>query len=81
MNRIIAPVAIVGLMLTASYAFAGDEVSEAGMAQQNKMLKECMARHASSDVKMTKDEMEKACRAEAKSRTDGMGKMSGTPEK
>jgi Na+-translocating ferredoxin:NAD+ oxidoreductase RnfG subunit len=81
MNRIFAPIAIAGLMVTGSYAFAGEEVSQAGMAQQNKMMKDCLAKHASSDNKMTKDDIEKACREETKSQKDSSSKMSDTPQK
>jgi len=56
MNRIITPLAIAGLMLAGPYAFAGDEVSQAGMAQQNKMMKDCLAKHAAADHRMTQDE-------------------------
>jgi hypothetical protein len=81
MNRILALLAIAGLMLTASSAFADDEVSQAGMAQQHKMMKDCMARHASADSGATKGDMEKACKHEMKSQKDNSGAMSSAPQK
>jgi len=81
MTRILAPLAIAGLMLAGSYAFANDEASQAGMAQQHKMMKDCMAKHAAADNGMTKADMKKACKEEMKSRKDNADKMSDTPEK
>ena len=76
MKRIFTPLVIAGLMLTGSYAFAGDEVSQAGMAQQNKMMKDCLAKHESSNTKMTKDDIEKACREEIESHKDSSSMVS-----
>jgi hypothetical protein len=81
MNRILAPLAIAGFMLTASYAFADEEVSEAGMAQQHKMLQACVAKRQASHTQMTKDEIDKACRDEIKSHKDSQDKMSGDTQK
>jgi hypothetical protein len=77
MTRIFAPVAIATLMLIGSYTFADDEVSQAGMAQQHKMMDDCMKKHASEDSRMTKGDMEKACKEEMKSQRD----MSASPQK
>jgi hypothetical protein len=81
MNKILAPLAITGLMLVGSYAFADDEVSQAGMAQQHKMMKDCMAKHASEDSGTTKSDMEKACKDEIKSRKDNSNAMSDPAQK
>jgi hypothetical protein len=81
MNRTFAPLAIAGLMLVGSYAFADDEVSQAGMAQQHKMMKDCMAKHAAQDKGMTKDDMERACKAEIKSQQDNSNAMSNSSQK
>jgi pentapeptide MXKDX repeat protein len=81
MNRLLVPLAVAGFVLAGSYAFADDEVSDAGMAQQHKAMKDCMAKHASSDERMTKDDMERACKQEMKSRKDNSSTMSSTPEK
>jgi len=81
MNRILAPLAITGLMLVGSYAFADDEVSQAGIAQQHKMMKDCMARHASEGNGMTKGDMEKACKDEMKSQKDNSSAMSDPAQK
>jgi pentapeptide MXKDX repeat protein len=81
MNGILAPLAITGLMLVGSYAFADDEISQAGMAQQHKMMKDCMAKHASEGNGMTKVDMEKACKEEIKSKQDNSNAMSGSAQK
>jgi hypothetical protein len=81
MNRIFGPLAIAGLILAGSSAFADDEVSQAGMAQQHKMMKDCMARHASQDNGTTKGDMEKACKKEMKSQKDNSSGMSSAPQK
>jgi hypothetical protein len=81
MNRILAPLAITGLMLVGSYAFADDEVSQAGIAQQHKMMKDCMAKHASEGNGMTKGDMEKACKDEMKSQKDNSNVMSEPAQK
>jgi|SRR5471030_1930171 Na+-translocating ferredoxin:NAD+ oxidoreductase RnfG subunit len=81
MTRILTPLAIAALMLVGSYTFADDEISQAGMAQQHKMMKDCMAKHASEDTHVTKGDMEKACKEEIKSQKDNSNAMSGSPQK
>lgn len=81
MNRILAASAIAGLMFFNAYAFADDEVSQAGMAQQHKMMKDCMAKHASQDKGMTKGNMEKACKEEMKAQKDNSSVMASPPNK
>ncbi len=81
MNRLSVPLALAGLMLAGSCAFATEEVSQAGMAQQNQQLKDCLAKQDSGGAHKTKDDIEKACKEELKSQKDSSGKMSNTPQK
>jgi hypothetical protein len=81
MNRLLAPLAIVGSLLVGSYALADDEVSQAGMAQQHKMMKDCMAKHAAESNGMTKGDMEKACKAEMKANKNNSSAMSDSPQR
>ncbi|GAC1504055.1 MAG: hypothetical protein NVS1B6_11890 [Steroidobacteraceae bacterium] len=81
MNRLITPLAIAGLMLAGSCAFATEEVSQAGMAQQNQQLKDCLAKHDSGNAHKTKDDIEKICKEELKSQKDSSGRTSNTPQK
>jgi hypothetical protein len=66
-DSIFAPVAFTALMLVSFYTFADDEVSQAGTAQQHKMMDDCMKKYASEDSRMTKGDLEKACKEEMKS--------------
>ncbi len=81
MTRLLAPLAIAAMMLVGSYTFADDEVSQAGMAQQHKMMKDCMAKHAAEDTRMTKGDMEKICKEEVKSQMNNSNAMSDSPQK
>jgi hypothetical protein len=81
MTRILAPLAIAALMLVGSYTFADDEISQAGMARQHKMMKDCMAKHASEDTHMTKGDMERTCKEEIKLQKDNSNAMASSPQK
>jgi pentapeptide MXKDX repeat protein len=81
MNRILTPLAIAALMLVGTYTFADDEISQAGIAQQHKMMKDCMAKHASEGNAMTKGDMERACKDEMKAQKDNSNAMSNPAQK
>jgi hypothetical protein len=72
---------ITELMFTASYAFADDEVSQAGMAQQHEIMKDRMAKHVAAGHGMTKADMGKGGKEKMRARKYNADGMSGTPEK
>jgi pentapeptide MXKDX repeat protein len=81
MNRLFTSISILGLSALAGHTFAGDAVSTAGMAQQNKVMEECMSKQAAANSKMSKPAMQKRCEDQMKAQKDNEDKMSGTPSK
>jgi hypothetical protein len=82
MNRLLVPIAMVGLICVASPAFADDDVvTAAGKAQQNKVMEECMTKQAASNAQMSKADLRKVCEEQMQAQKDSADKMSGAPPK
>jgi pentapeptide MXKDX repeat protein len=79
MNKILAGVLTVGIILSGAQAFAGDTQTNPPPSKDQTM-KDCMSRMAEKNDGTTKENMKKACKAEMNNsmNKDAMGKDDNT---